>query len=224
MLSGMLFLALRLFMRTNMVLPSFVPTTSCAFFSPVSSRILQIILRSECWSLCDVLMVLTTLLPRVLIASIKSLAMCLCPRCLIRKQQVGDLGTKNDRKRRKKDRADDEHHRKKVARAREGIFEKGYKVTGAKVERMLGEESIAPIKVSCQLECYPICCLLFHSQNAFTSKLSEFGFNLYEMMVVDLLHEFEIGVWKSIFTHLMRILYAFGHDAIQQLNRRFVSL
>jgi hypothetical protein len=25
---------------------------------------------------------------------------------------------------------------------------------------------------------------------------------------VDLLHEFELGVWKSLFTHLIRILYA----------------
>ena len=28
------------------------------------------------------------------------------------------------------------------------------------------------------------------------------------MLVVDLMHEFELGVWKSLFTHLIRILYA----------------
>ena len=28
------------------------------------------------------------------------------------------------------------------------------------------------------------------------------------MLVVDLLHEFELGVWKSLFTHLIRLLYA----------------
>ncbi len=28
------------------------------------------------------------------------------------------------------------------------------------------------------------------------------------MLVVDLLHEFELGVWKAIFTHLIRVLYA----------------
>ena len=27
------------------------------------------------------------------------------------------------------------------------------------------------------------------------------------MLVVDLMHEFELGVWKSLFTHLIRILY-----------------
>lgn len=30
------------------------------------------------------------------------------------------------------------------------------------------------------------------------------------MLVVDLLHEFELGVWKALFTHLVRVLYAAG--------------
>lgn len=34
------------------------------------------------------------------------------------------------------------------------------------------------------------------------------------------MHEIELGVWKSIFSHLLRILYAAGGDAIQELNRR----
>jgi len=38
------------------------------------------------------------------------------------------------------------------------------------------------------------------------------------MFVPDLLHEFELGVWKSFFLHMLRILYAFGHDTIQELN------
>ena len=40
------------------------------------------------------------------------------------------------------------------------------------------------------------------------------------MLVPDLLHEFELGVWKSIYKHLLRLLYAYGGDAIQQLNMR----
>ena len=40
------------------------------------------------------------------------------------------------------------------------------------------------------------------------------------MFVVDLLHEFELGVWKAIFTHLLRVLYAEGNDSIQTLNKR----
>jgi len=40
------------------------------------------------------------------------------------------------------------------------------------------------------------------------------------MFVVDLLHEFELGVWKATFIHLLRILYAVGGHAIQDLNKR----
>lgn len=43
------------------------------------------------------------------------------------------------------------------------------------------------------------------------------------MFVPDLLHEFELGVWKAVFTHLMRVLYAVGGDKIQELNRRYVD-
>ena len=41
------------------------------------------------------------------------------------------------------------------------------------------------------------------------------------MFVPDLLHEFELGVWKNTFKHLIRILYAVGGDLIQELNSRF---
>jgi hypothetical protein len=44
------------------------------------------------------------------------------------------------------------------------------------------------------------------------------------MFVPDLLHEFELGVWKAVFIHLMRILYAAGGDTIQTLNERYVNL
>jgi hypothetical protein len=57
-------------------------------------------------------------------------------------------------------------------------------------------------------------------QNAF-SKLAKFGFNLYVMLVVDFMHEFELGVWKSLFTHLVRILIAHGNGAVQNLDRRY---
>lgn len=40
------------------------------------------------------------------------------------------------------------------------------------------------------------------------------------MFVIDLLHEFELGVWKAIFIHLLRILHAQGGTVIQDLNER----
>jgi hypothetical protein len=42
------------------------------------------------------------------------------------------------------------------------------------------------------------------------------------MFVIDQLHEFELGVWKALFTHLMRILHAAGGNSVQKLNERYV--
>ena len=46
------------------------------------------------------------------------------------------------------------------------------------------------------------------------------------MMVVDLLHEFELGVWKALLTHLIRILHAVSKrpGALTDiLNSRYVQ-
>ena len=48
-------------------------------------------------------------------------------------------------------------------------------------------------------------------------------FNFYELFVPDIMHEFDLGVWKAVFTHLMRILYAAGGNRIIKLNERLVS-
>ncbi len=43
------------------------------------------------------------------------------------------------------------------------------------------------------------------------------------MLVVDLLHEFELGVWKMLFSHLIRLLYAAGNGSatlVSELNKR----
>lgn len=42
------------------------------------------------------------------------------------------------------------------------------------------------------------------------------------MLVVDLLHEFELGVWKALFTHLIRILYAYvpNGSLVNKLDQR----
>ena len=57
-------------------------------------------------------------------------------------------------------------------------------------------------------------------KNAFSDKLSAFGFNLFAMLVVDLLHEFELGVWKAIFIHLLRILDSLKDGKLHELDRR----
>jgi hypothetical protein len=42
------------------------------------------------------------------------------------------------------------------------------------------------------------------------------------MLVVDFLHEFELGVWKALFTHLIRVLYAAvpNGSLVAELNQR----
>jgi hypothetical protein len=64
------------------------------------------------------------------------------------------------------------------------------------------------------------------SQNIFAEKLGRFGLDPFAMLVVDLLHEFELGVWKAVFTHLLRILYAAAPAGrlITKLNSRQVRL
>ena len=61
----------------------------------------------------------------------------------------------------------------------------------------------------------------FSVQNTFFERLSKYGFDFHTMFVVDLLHEFELGVWKALFTHLLRLLYAQGGNGIQKLNERY---
>lgn len=54
----------------------------------------------------------------------------------------------------------------------------------------------------------------------FSSLLAPFGFNYFAMFTPDLMHEFELGVWRSNFMHILRILYALPGDGITILNRR----
>jgi hypothetical protein len=42
------------------------------------------------------------------------------------------------------------------------------------------------------------------------------------MMVVDLMHEVELGVWKAIFIHLLRILDCYDESLKHELDRRYV--
>lgn len=57
-------------------------------------------------------------------------------------------------------------------------------------------------------------------QNAFSDRLSPYGFNLYKMLLPDLMHEFELGVWRAIFIHLLRILQSIGDHLLVELDRR----
>ena len=62
--------------------------------------------------------------------------------------------------------------------------------------------------------------LMLSLQNAFVNKLAPLGFNHFQMFVVDLMHEFELGVWKSIFIHLLRILDTYDNWLLDELDHR----
>jgi hypothetical protein len=42
---------------------------------------------------------------------------------------------------------------------------------------------------------------------------------MFPILVVDLLHEFELGVWKAVFTHIVRVLYVVSAEAVADFNK-----
>ena len=41
------------------------------------------------------------------------------------------------------------------------------------------------------------------------------------MLVPDFMHEFELGIWKALFMHLVHILVSYGDGTIQEFNRQY---
>lgn len=83
----------------------------------------------------------------MLLACIKYLSHCPCPRCLIVKTQIPAMGTKADERHRGQVRNDDDHLQRAISRARECIFMQGIGVTGKWVQQLVGEKSCMPIQV-----------------------------------------------------------------------------
>ncbi|KAJ6457005.1 hypothetical protein C8R47DRAFT_1248481 [Mycena vitilis] len=140
---------------------------------------------------------------KVLLATIRNLGHCPCPRCLVTKDKLDQLGTiRDDKNRVKTRRVDDEGHRSYVQKARDWIHRAAKGIRSVKVEGLMSPKSWVP------------------TANAFTA-LTSFGLSIFDMLVPDFMHEFELGVWKAVFTHLLRILMAYGQDTIQALNDRY---
>jgi hypothetical protein len=62
------------------------------------------------------------------------------------------------------------------------------------------------------------------SQSAFSTRLTGLEFNIFQALVVDFMHEFELGVWKMLFIHLIRLLYAIDKKLVVEMDRRYVLL
>lgn len=118
-----------------------------------------------------------------------------------------------------------------ILTTRNAIYKLGYRLTSSLFNPLLKTMSLVPTVVRelwlrsifFDLVTYD-CGIPF--QNAFAEKLGPFGFNPYPMFVVDLLHEFELGVWKTTFIHIIRILYAVapGGEEVAKLNARLFDL
>ncbi|EIW53823.1 uncharacterized protein TRAVEDRAFT_132848 [Trametes versicolor FP-101664 SS1] len=144
---------------------------------------------------------------KILLTALKPLSKHPCPRCLVSHDDLCDAGTPEDMIRRAADkRRDSKKVRKRINRARKQIFEKGRSLKSEKLKALLDYQSLNPI------------------QSAFSVHLGDLGVNAYELFVPDLMHEFELGIWKGTFTHLLRLLAAQGDDAVQEFNRRYIQI
>ncbi|KAG1775822.1 hypothetical protein EV702DRAFT_1199039 [Suillus placidus] len=76
----------------------------------------------------------------------------------------------------------------RIIKAR-GFIYRGNTVNGSKVQATVGEGSWVL------------------TVNTFVERLGPLGFDTFHMLVVDFMYECELGTWKALFTHLIRLLY-----------------
>ncbi|KAJ8461909.1 hypothetical protein ONZ51_g11242 [Trametes cubensis] len=160
---------------------------------------------------------------KMLLTCLRFFARCPCPRCRINKDKIIEMGTRNDLYRRNWVRQDDTDTIYRIKITRRWVLEDGLALTSKYIARVLDPLSLTPTRarLSLQLTIDRDLLNISLSQSAYSIRLREHGFNVYSLFAPDLMHEFELGVWKSIWIHLLRILYAVGEDAIQRLNQRF---
>ncbi|GJJ11230.1 hypothetical protein Clacol_005462 [Clathrus columnatus] len=140
----------------------------------------------------------------ILKTTIRDKGLSPCPRCLIVKNDISQMGTYKDMQNRKSNKRQDTLIRQNhIHKARELIYKKGTPIQSQMVESLLKERSLVP------------------TVNAFSQKLFKFGFDFHKVFIVDFLHEIELGVWKALFTHLIRILHTTHETKVQELNRRY---
>lgn len=152
---------------------------------------------------------------RALISGMRNNGGAPCHRCLVKKSNLFQLGAPTDTER-TRERRNASQEQSDILEAYKAI-QNGYAVSSNKVEDILKWQSLVPRQVRELDTVHPISlpnCISSY-QTAFATELHGLNFHLASTLVVDILHEFEIGVWKTLYIHLMRILDAFstGRDA-----------
>ncbi|KIJ34409.1 hypothetical protein M422DRAFT_263553 [Sphaerobolus stellatus SS14] len=134
---------------------------------------------------------------KMLMLSLHDQGNCVCPRCLLPKELIHEMGMKRDLQRRQKLKQHDDHAMDhEISSARSKLYgQRGLKITSEAVDGILKPTSHVP------------------TIKAFSEIIPLQYFNKYQMFVVNLLHEFELGVWKVILVDLIRIMTKVGQEA-----------
>jgi hypothetical protein len=122
----------------------------------------------------------------------------------------------------------DSHNRRShIERARKLIFQRGSKITSSAVENLLASKSWVPTTVRYPPEAATRVAITdFVEQNAFSTFLFPRGKDFYELFVPVPLHDIELGTWKALLIHLVRILYAVHPNGklVIEFNKRYVMI
>ncbi|KAG2059465.1 hypothetical protein BDR06DRAFT_979974 [Suillus hirtellus] len=103
---------------------------------------------------------------------------------------------------------DDNARKSKVTVSQELVYDHGCGVCSSHVGNLLKEHLLVP------------------TSNTFSERLRCLGFNLFIMLVVDLMHEFELSVWKALFIYLIHILSSAcpGDVLVHELDCRYCTI
>ncbi|KAH9938879.1 uncharacterized protein BXZ73DRAFT_99940 [Epithele typhae] len=139
---------------------------------------------------------------KILATALKPLSTHPCPTCLTTMDQCSEAGSHEDMKRRSElARTDGPELHDVITAARKLLF-KGYSIVSDRVRDLLKQFSLNPIR------------------SAFSTRLAPHGVNSYDLFAPDIMHEFELGVWKGTFHHVMRMLDCLGNPIVEEFNTR----
>ncbi|KAG8723471.1 hypothetical protein FRC09_003185 [Ceratobasidium sp. 395] len=126
----------------------------------------------------------------------------------VAKKDLHKLGTEEDRRTRiERPRIDNSETQGLTLQARRTVYAERYAITSDKAEAFIKPTS------------------LVLTINTFSSQLKDFPtFDVYKIFVPDMLHEFELGTWKGLFIHLIRMVNTRGAAVVAMLNRRVRSI
>ena len=92
---------------------------------------------------------LNSLVVRVKIATIRDFGIHPCPRCLVLKDKIPEIGRDEDRRTRvESSRTDTIERQAQVDQARKNLYEDGYALAGDHVDGILKDSSLVPTRVS----------------------------------------------------------------------------